>query len=293
MICYWRSFMENKIILSADSTCDLSEELKEKYDVNFYPFHVILGEEQYRDGVDITPDEIYSIYKEKKILPKTAATGVGEYIAYFKKWTDQGYKVIHINIGSGLSSSYQSCCLAAKELSGKIYPIDSCSLSSGTGLLVIEAAKRIKAGIKAEKIQEEVSKLTEKVQASFVVDTLEFLHAGGRCSSVAALGANLLRLKPSIEVDHRDGTMGVGKKYRGDLDKVLLQYVNDKLAPGVNVREGQAFITHSGISEERICLVKKELEKLHHFENIYVTRASCTVSAHCGPNTLGVIFMIK
>lgn len=285
--------MSTKILLSADSTCDLGENLKNKYNVNYYPFYVIIDNKQYYDGVDITPEEIYKIYDEKNILPKTAASGVGDYINHFKPWIDKGYEIIHINIGSGLSSSYQNCCLAAKEFGGKLYPIDSCNLSSGTGLLVIEAAKRIEQGMSASQIQKEISELTSKVESSFVIDTLKFLHAGGRCSSVAALGANLLKLKPCIEVNNHDGSMKVGKKYRGDYDKVLLQYVNDRIKGRTDIQDDNIFITHSGISDEKLSSVKEELLKLHDFKNIHITKASCTISAHCGPNTLGLLFIKK
>ncbi len=285
--------MSAKILLSADSTCDLGNELKEKYNVNYYPFYVILDGQQYYDGVDISTEEVYKIYNEKGVLPKTAASGVGDYINHFKDWIDDGYEIVHINIGSGISSSYQNCCVAAKELGGKVYPIDSRNLSSGTGLLVLEAAKRIEKGLSAKEVQEQVSALTSKVESSFVIDTLKFLYAGGRCSTVAALGANLLKLKPCIEVSNKDGSMEIGKKYRGDLDKALVQYVNDRLKGRDDIDNSNIFITHSGISKERIELVKEEVKKLYNFENIHVVKASCTISAHCGPNTLGILFLKK
>lgn len=285
--------MERKIILSADSTCDLGDILKEKYSVNYYPFHIILGDQQYKDGVDITPEDLYSVYREKKILPKTAAIGVGEYIAYFKDWVQQGYDVIHLNLGSALSAAYQNCCIAAKEL-GHVYPINSCNLSTGIGLLVMEAAERIAKGMPAPEIQKEINALVPYSHASFILDTLEFMHAGGRCSMVTALGANLLHLKPCIEVNNQNGgSMGVGKKYRGTLDKVLVQYTKDKLQGRGDLKLDRAFITHSGISQERIDLVKQTVQEYADFKEVYVTRASCTISSHCGPNTLGVLFMTK
>ncbi len=282
----------NKIILSADITCDLGALLKERYNVNFYPLHIILDEKQYQDGVDITADDIYDAYWEKHILPKTSAPNVAEYFKYFKRWTDEGYEVIHINIGSGISSSYQNCCLAANELKN-IYPIDSHNLSTGTGLLVLEAAERIAAGIGAAQIQQELNNLRPHCHASFIVDTLTFLHAGGRCSALTALGANLLNIKPCIEVDNSSGNMSVGKKYRGSLDKVLKHYTTDKLANRNDLKLDRVFITHSGISEERIELVRRTIEELADFKEILITRAGCTISSHCGPNTLGVLFMTK
>ncbi|WP_163193021.1 DegV family protein [Clostridium thermarum] len=282
----------SKVILSADTTCDLGEVLKEKYNINYYPLHIILGDKQFQDGVDITPDKIYETYKEKRILPKTAAVNPDEYYKYFKKWTDEGYEVIHVNLGSGLSSSYQNSCIAAEELKN-VYTIDSQNLSTGTGLLVLEAADRIAQGMPAAQIQEEINALRTKVHASFVLDSLTFLAAGGRCSALTAFGANILNIKPCIEVDNTSGRMGVGKKYRGSLDKVLKHYTEDKLKDRTNLKLDRVFITHSGISDERIEIVKNTIKELADFKEILVTRAGCTISAHCGPNTLGVLFMTK
>lgn len=284
--------MAKKVILSADSTCDLSPELLERYQVQRYPLHVVLNEKTYSDGVDITPDEIYTVYKEQGVLPKTAAVNMAEYIDFFKPFVDDGCEVVHISLGSGLSASYNNCRMAAEELEG-VYVVDSRNLSTGSGLLVLEAAERIAAGMPAEQVAKEVQALTSKVQASFVIDTLEFLHKGGRCSALAMFGANLLQLKPGIEVNNQDGKMGVGKKYRGSLDKALQQYVQDKLADRTDIRTNRIFITHSGISDERIAMVKKLVAQYIKFDEVPVTRAGCTVSSHCGPNTLGILFMTK
>ena len=284
--------MSSHIILSADSTCDLGDELRARYNVQYYPFHVILDGETYADGVDLMPDQIYEVYREKKILPKTAAINTAEYVEYFKQWTEQGYEVIHFTLGSGLSATYNNCRLAAQELPG-VYAIDSRNLSTGSGLLVIEAAERIAAGMPAAQIAEEVQALTSHSQASFIIDTLEFLYKGGRCSALAMLGANMLQLKPCIEVDNSSGALNVGKKYRGSLEKALSQYVKDKLEGRTDIRSDRIFITHSGISQERIDLVKKLVKQYGDFKEIFVTRAGCTISSHCGPNTLGVLFMTK
>ena len=280
------------VILSADSTCDLGKELTEKYQVQLCPYHVELDGKSYRDGVDLEPDFIYQVYREKKILPKTSAINVSEYEEHFKRWTDQGCEVVHITLGHGLSSSYQNCCMAAADLPG-VYVIDSCNLSTGTGLLVLEAASRIAQGMEAKQVAEQVEALVKKVSASFVIDTLEFLYKGGRCSALQMLGANLLSLKPSIVVNTEDGSMSVGKKYRGTLDKALLHYVSDQLKGRTDLNEERVFITHSGISEERLDSVKKAVEELGAFKEILVTRAGCTISSHCGPNTLGVLFLTK
>ena len=282
-----------KIILSADSTCDIGEELKQRYQVNFFPYHILLDGKEYTDGVDITPDDLYRAWWEKKILPKTAAISPAEYYKYFEKWVKEGYQVIHFNLGSALSSSHQNCKLAAEKL-GNVFVIDSQNLSTGTGLLVIEAAERIEKGMPAEQIVQEVEALIPYSHASFVLDTLEFMHAGGRCSAVVKLGANMLNLKPCIQVDNQaGGAMGVGKKYRGKLDKALVKYTRDQLEGRKDLKLDRVFITHSGISEERIDRIKREVEQLADFKEIFITQASCTISCHCGPNTLGVLFMTK
>jgi len=281
-----------KIIVTADSTCDLSEELKQKHGITVCPLHVLYETEDYLDGVDINPDRIYENYRARKILPSTAAVSVGEYVDFFRRWTDQGCKIVHITIGRALSATYSNCCLAAEELDG-VYVVDSCNLSTGSGHVVLEVARLIAKGLPAGQVAAQAQALAAKVDASFVIDTLEFLYKGGRCSAIAMLGANMLKLKPCIEVNNADGSMGVGKKYRGTLEKALVQYVHDRLDGKNGIRYDKIFITHSGISNERIELVKKTIKECGSFENIYVTRAGCTISTHCGPNTLGILFMYK
>lgn len=284
--------MAKPIVLCADSTCDLSPELIEKYHVHLKPLHIILEGKSHDDGVDITPDQIYDIYREKKILPTTSAVNVEEYKEMARPFIEAGNDVIHINLGSGISTSHNSCRIAAEETPG-LYCIDSGNLSTGMGLVVIAAAERIAAGMPVEQIVSEVQEFTRHVEASFVIDTLEFLHKGGRCSTLAMLGANLLKLKPCIEVNNADSSMTVGKKYRGSLDKALLDYVKDRLEGRTDIRTERIFITHSGISDERVELVKKAVEQYQHFDEILVTRAGCTISSHCGPNTLGILFVRK
>ncbi|MDP4091532.1 MAG: DegV family protein [Bacillota bacterium] len=282
----------NKIILSADSTCDLGDLLKERYGVSLYPLHIILNGNQYLDGVDITADGIYDTYYKYNVLPQTAAPNPVEFSKYFKKWTDAGYDVIHITIGSGISSSYQNSCLAAHEFDN-VYTIDSCNLSTGFGLLVIEAAELIAKGMSAREIVQEINELRSKIHASFILDSLKFLQASGRCSYLSALGANLLNIKPCIEVDNTSGKMSVVKKYRGSLEKVLKHYTNDQLKDRTDLKLDRVFITHSGLSDELIEVVQEEIKMVADFKEILITRAGCTVSSHCGPNTLGVLFMTK
>ncbi len=282
--------MAKPIVLCADSTCDLSPELIEKYQVKILPMHVNLEENSYLDGVDINADAIYAYYHEHKVLPKTAALNMDEFINFVTPYIDAGNDVILMTIGSGLSTTYNNARLAAMEVEG-LYAIDSNNLSTGFGHAVIAAGERIAAGMPVQQIVEEVQALTQKVEASFVVDTLEFLHKGGRCSAVAMLGANVLKLKPCIEVSNEGGKMGVSKKYRGALERVLEEYVKDRLDGRDDIVTDRIFITHSGISEERVEIVRAAIEKYMHFDEIVVTRAGCTISSHCGPNTLGILFV--
>lgn len=279
-----------KILLTADSTCDISGELLESTHAQLMPLHIILNEKSFDDGVDITPDEIYRNFDRTGKLPKTAAINTQEYIDKFKPYIDRGYEVVHINIGSAISSSYQNCVAAAERI-GHIYPVDSCNLSSGSGHLVIEAASLIAQGYSAKEVADELKALVPKCHASFVIDKLDYLRAGGRCSTLAMLGANLLQLKPSIEVNNSDGSMTVGKKYRGKLEKVLVTYVHDQLEKYEKIRDHRIFITHAGIAQKYVDIVHEELERLHYFKKIYIERASCTISSHCGPGTLGILFM--
>ena len=284
--------MAKPIILCADSTCDLSPELIAKYNVNILPLHVNLEDKTYTDGVDIGPDMIYDYYQEHKVLPKTAALNMDEVLEFVTPFIKAGNDVLCVTLGSGLSTTYNSFRLAAMETEG-LYVIDSNNLSTGFGHLVMAAGDRIAAGMPVEQIVEEVQALSQKVEASFIVDNLEFLHKGGRCSAVAMLGANVLKLKPCIEVSNEGGKMGVSKKYRGTLERVLEEYVGDRLAGREDIDTGRIFITHSGISESRIEVVRAAIEKHMHFDEIYVTRAGCTISSHCGPNTLGILFVRK
>lgn len=285
--------MVDKIIVTADSTCDIGPELQERYDIKFFQYHIIIGDESFKDGIDIQAEDLYRAWRERGILPKTAAITPAEYVTFFSPWINEGFDIVHINLGSGLSSSYQNCCIAAGEL-GHIYPVDSASLSTGTGHLVVQAGKMAKAGVPAAEIQQRLTAMRVKTSASFVLDTLEFMRAGGRCSAVMAFGANLLNLKPGIKVDNfNGGKMGVGKKYRGAMEKVLVEYTKDQLAGRSDLVEDLIFITHSGSPQSDIDLVTREIQKHANFEEIVVTRASGTISAHCGPRTLGVLYMTK
>ena len=288
---------DHQIVLSADTPCDIGEELKLRYAVSLYPLHIILDEKQYTDGLDITSAELYEAWWKYKLLPHTAAINPEEYQSYFQRFLDQGCDVIHISLGSGLSSSHANAVLAANLLKdkGNVYVIDSCSLSTGFGLLVCEAGERIKAGLTAEQIVNEVSALTQDTRASFVLDTLEFMRAGGRCSSITQIGAALMNLKPTILVrNDRQGSMVVGKKYMGKLAPSLMKYVDDQLKGRTDLILDRVFVTHSGMDDPTsIDRVVARIKELQPFREIFVTQASCTISSHCGPNTLGVLFLTK
>ena len=280
-----------KVKIVSDSTCDLSPELIQKYDVAILPLYVLIGDQMRKDGVEVTPEDIYSYVDETGKLPSTSAPNFGDFEDEFKKWVDQGYEVVHFNISSDFSSSYQNACTAAEHLNG-VYVVDTRNLSTGSGLVVLRGAELAREGRSAAEIKAECDAMVDKVEASFVVDSIDYLHKGGRCSSVAALGANLLKLKPLIEVI--DGKMSAGKKYRGNIDKVILNYVTDKPSGRDDIDKHRIFITHTKCNELTIQQVRKKINDLSPgFEEILDTTAGCTVTSHCGPGTLGVLFVRK
>ena len=279
-----------KIIISSDSTCDLSPELKERYDIRIIPLGVTLSDKVYRDGIDINPDDIYEHHAKTGELPKTTAANVGECMDYFADLTKDGDAVIHFTISSTMSSTYSNCCIAAAEFEN-VYVIDTKNLSTGGGLLVISAAEMAKSGMEAADIVAELEKLVPCVDASFVIDSLEYLHKGGRCSALAMLGANLLKLKPCIEV--KSGVMGVGKKYRGVYGRVLTEYVAERLQNTDDIDTSRVFVTHAGCDPEIVESVLNQVKDTGLFKAVFLTRAGCTVSSHCGANTLGVLFIRK
>ena len=286
--------MANKVVITADRTCDLNKPLLEEYNVHDLPLHIVIGGKSYSDWEDITPEQLYDIYYKTKELPKTTALSVGEYEDVFKKYVDEGFDVVHLSLGSALSATSRSAVLAAESFPGRVYVVDTQSLSTGCGLLVIKACELRDQGVEASEIAKRVSAMTSKSHASFVLERLDFMASGGRCSNAAKIGANLLKLRPEIEVNNTaGGSMDVGKKYRGEYGSCLLKYTDDVLSKYDNIDTDRVFITHAGADEEYVQKVKAELEKRNIFKKIYITRASCVISSHCGPNTLGVLFMTK
>ena len=280
--------MNIKII--SDSTCDLSKELLEANSIDLVPLTVIKNDEQFKDGVSITPDVIFAHVANGGSLCTTSANSVGEYQEVFEKYAPAYDGVIHINIGSGFSSCYQNACLAAEDFPN-VRVIDSMNLSTGQGLVVLEACRLAKESTDLDALADAIRAYTERVEASFLLSRLEYMVKGGRCSSAAALGANLLNLKPCIEV--KNGKMSVVKKYRGNFEKCRPMYVKERLADREDVDRGTLFVTKTPVSDEAYSAVMDAVNQYGNFENTYETNAGCTVSCHCGPGTLGVLFVRK
>ena len=280
-----------RIRISADSTCDLSPELIERYDVAITPLYIRLGSKDLKDSVEVTPPDIYEYVEKTKQIPKTAAVNVGDYVEFFKKAKDEGFDgVVHFTISAEMSSCYQNACLAAQGFEN-VYIVDSRNLSTGIGHLVLDACILRDEGKSAKEIFEILDERKNKLDVSFVLDTLRYLALGGRCNSLLAFGANLLNIKPSIQV--KDGKMGVDKKYRCSLERAVVRYVNDKLADKDSLDLRRIFITDSGVSDDIFNAVRDAVLKNAPFVEVLHTRAGCTVSSHCGPGTIGILFYRK
>lgn len=277
----------------SDSTCDLSQELLERYDISILPLHILLGEKEYCDGVDITPDEIYKWSDEQKNTPKTSAPALNMAMDLMEPFVKEKRQVICFSISEDMSTSANVMRMAARELDAEelVTVIDSASLSTGIGLLVIHAAEMAQTGKTAEEIRTESEELKPKVRASFVVDTLVYLYRGGRCGGLAAMFGSALQLHPMIVVEN--GKMKSTKKYRGKLTRIILDYAKDLNEQMQHARKERVFITHSGCSPEIVDKVRAYLESLNLFDEILITRAGGVVSSHCGPGTLGVLFIEK
>ena len=282
--------MTKPVAITTDSTCDLSPELLERFDIRVIPLTILLGEDSYLDGADITAHDIYARYRVDGTLPKTSAPGIQQFTDFFTQILETGCEIVHLDISAELSSSYNNACIAASELEG-VYTVDSRMLGTGLGLLTIEGAECRDRGMSAAEIAEHLRELTEKVDTSFVLDTLEFMWKGGRCSAVAALGANLLRLRPALEM--RDGKLSVYKKYRGSMQSVYRQYVTERLA-SAEIRPGHVFVYNSGeVEDETLREINEIVREAVPGAVVHNTLAGCTVASHCGPKTLAVMFIRK
>lgn len=281
---------EASVKITTDSTSDLSPALLERYHITPAPLYIVMGDKEFRDGLDIKPADIYRYVDSTGEITKTSAVPVSDYQALFSSCAKQGREVVHINISHHMSACYQNALIAAKEV-GNVYVVDSLSLSTGSGHAAVEAAQLAEQGLGGAEIKRRLDTLVPRISASFVIDTLKYLHKGGRCSSVAALGANLLKLRPCIEVI--DGKMTVGKKYRGAMDKVVEEYIRDRLdGKQDTIDPRRIFITHTA-SKELTELACKAVRRYMDFDEILVTDAGCTISNHCGPGTLGILYIYK
>lgn len=280
-----------KIKICSDSTCDLSPELVQENNIHIVPLSVSMGNGIYHDGINIVPADIFAHVAGGGALCSTSAVSIGEYQEVFGRFASDYDAVVHVTISSDFSACYQNACLAAKEF-GNVYVVDSRNLSTGHGLVVLEACRLAKTCTDVEAMCQELRDLTGRVEASFLLDRLDYMVKGGRCSMVTALGANLLHLKPCIEVIN--GKMQVVKKYRGSLGKCLQSYVKDRLEGRKDaLRPERIFVTHTPVEGSIAPDVISTIKSYDIFENVTETNAGCTVSCHCGPGTLGILFIRK
>lgn len=283
--------MSKPVFITSDSTCDLTPELLERFNVKTAPLHVLLGEDTYLDGVNFTQEMIFERYAKDKTLPRTAAVSPQEFTDFFTPLVEAGYEVIFLSISSGLSGTYQNAVIAAQDLPG-IYPIDTHKLTTGVGEMVLAACKMRDEGMDASSIAKAMEEMIPRVNVSFVIDTLEYMWKGGRCTGVAAFGANLLNLKPCIEM--RDGKLEVCKKYRGNIEKVYHKYITERLS-AQPVDPNYIFITTSNQPSPELAqqLENTVCAAVPDVKEVLFTRTGCTVTSHCGPGTLGVLFLEK
>ena len=277
-----------KIKILSDSTCDLPESILKQYDISLTPLSVIKNDEVFKDGITITPAEIFDHVANGGDLCTTSAVSVGEYQDFYEKYAKEYDGIIQITIGSGFSACYQNACLAAEEYDN-IRVVDSRNITAGQGFIALKAWELAQTASDLDTLAEDLRAFAEKVETSFVVDKLDFLVKGGRCSSAAALGANLLNLKPCIEV--KDNKMTVAKKYRGNYSKCLTTYVKERLDGRQDLQTDAAFVVKSTVPEDCYNAAMDALLEYGHFAQIYEAIAGCTISSHCGPGTMGIIFV--
>ena len=278
-----------KVQITCDSTTDLGDALRERFGFAVLPLWTGLGEEYYKDGVDVHPDQLFEYHEKTGQLPKTTSPNIAEAETFFRSFAEQGMAVVHFTLSSEMSSSYQNAVVASESFDD-VFVVDSRNLSTGGGLLVLHACDLAAAGKSAAEIADECRALTGQVDASFIIGDLTYLKEGGRCSSVAAFGANLLNIKPLVQVSH--GEMSVPKKYRGKFDRVLMEYISDKLGDGSGLDLSRIFVTYaSTLQEDLVEPAKEAILKIAPFQEVLVTRAGSTICSHCGPVAMGILFM--
>ena len=278
------------IRITSDSTCDLGH-LVEERGITLLPLMVNLGEQAFRDGVDITPQDIFNFVEENNILPKTAAPSIGDYEEFFAPFVNAGDEVIHFNISAKSSGSHNMAKQAAESFGGKVRVIDSMALSSGQGLLVLTAADMRDKGNSAEEIEEAVNAIRERVNTSFIPDRLDYLYKGGRCSKMEMFGANILKIHPLIYMD--DGKLVPGKKYRGKMSFIIKQYIEDLKQLYPNYDKARCFVTHSSAEADLVQVAIDKVKEVFEFDEVIETVAGSIVTSHCGKGTLGVLFIYE
>ena len=277
-----------KIRITSDSTCDL-ENLVNTRDIGILPLQINLGDKAYHDGVDITPQDIFDFVAKTKILPKTSAPSIAEYEEFFEKELVGYDEIVHFNISSKASGSHNFAKEASNSFGGKVRVIDSKALSSGQGLLVMKAADMRDEGKSGEEIEKEILELRDRVNTSFVPDTLDYLHKGGRCSSMKMLAANILKIHPKIVMV--DGQLQQGGTCKGSMERCITKYIEDLAVAYPSYEKTRCFVTHSCASEQLVDLAKAKVAELFHFDEVIETTAGSIVTSHCGQGTLGVLFI--
>lgn len=282
----------NKVAILSDSTCDLSKELLEQYNIDTIPLHVSFDEESYKDGVDITLEELYNKAEKLGKLPKTSAPSQGEMTAFFKKYLDEGYDIVFTGISSKMSATYQIACLVKQELApDRIFVVDSGNLSTGIGLLLLKATKFRDIGYSAMQIANELENIVPRVKAQFVIDTLDYLYKGGRCSTISYAFSKVLRIKPMIVV--REKTMQVGTKFVGSITRAQAGMTKMFLNDFEKIDKEFVFITHT-MAYEGAKYIRNMISNVRpQIENLYETVAGCVIGSHCGRNTIGILYIMK
>lgn len=272
--------------IASDSSTDLTLELYKQNNVAVLPFTINLGEDSFRDGVDINNDMIYDYVARTKVLPKTSAINTYQCEEFFKEHQNKD-GIVFITISSKISSAYNNALIASKGFDN-VYVVDSMSLSTGGGLLVMYACELSRQGLSAKEIYDRLEERKKDVQASFTIDKLDYLHKGGRCSALKMLGANLLKLHPQIQL--KDGVMGMNKKYRGKMKDLVKSYIDDTLDEYNTPDTSYCFLTHTNCDDEVVESAMEHLKNKNIFDKIIETHAGSTVTSHCGRNTLGILY---
>ena len=280
-----------RVKITADSTCDLPPDVVERYNIGITPLFIIMDDKPYKDRLEISVSDIFAYVNSGKGITRSNAINISEYQEYFKEWLNECDAIVHINISSQISACNQSARIAAEDFDN-VYVVDSQNLSTGSGHIVLDAAIMAENGMAPQDIVSKLEELIPKVDASFVIGTLKFLHLGGRCSGLAALGANLLKLNPCIEVV--GGKMDVGKKYRGAFNKIILKYVEDRLTGDYDIDTKRIFVTYPPtMSDELIAEIVEKIKSIRTFDEILCSEAGCVISNHCGPVCVGILYYRK